>query len=262
MMPSDRPPDTDPHEPSCARLTNYWLGGTDNTPADEVKAAEIEKIEPGVRAMVRNNRLFVARATGWAMQEVDQVIDFGCGLPADGVAHELARSIRPPATTALVDYDPEVTDTLDARLGDEPGVAVVRADLRDPAAVFGDPGLCKVIDLDLPVFLLFAFVLHFSSPAGARDLVAEYVRRIAPGSYIAISLPRNDDRALSERIMQAYTSADLFNYSCAEFAALFGGLELVPPGIAPVVHLRPGWQQVPAAPPGPVYVIGAIGRKS
>jgi hypothetical protein len=250
-----------PDEPSAARMASYWLGGTDNTEADRARAAEIEAIEPGVRAMTRSRRLFAARAVGYAARFVRQVADLGCGFPAPEKTHEIARSVRPSAVCAYVEDDPEAFDATDAVLGGEPGLAVVRTDLRDPAAVLADPGLCKVIDVGEPLMLLFGFSLHFMDAATAAELVAAYAGLVAPGSFLAVSVSRTDDAGLAARLAEAYTPAPLHNFSEQEFADLFSGLELVPPGIAPAVHLRPGWEQVPLTPPGPAYVLGALARK-
>ena len=40
------------------------------------------------------------------------------------------------------------------------------------------------------------------------------------------------------------------------------GLELLPRGLVPVQNWRGGWQNVPVTPPGPVYVLGAVARKT
>ncbi len=85
-------------------------------------------------------------------------------------------------------------------------------------------------------------------------------RLIAPGSHVAISCLRFDDPTVWAQITEAYSVSRLHNFTREPFGALFGALDFEPPGIVPAVHLRAGWQQVPETPPGPKYMIGAIGR--
>jgi hypothetical protein len=170
--------------------------------------------------------------------------------------------VNPAATVAYVDHDPVVGFEAPFLLEPaRPGIAVVTADLRDPEAVLDDKGLREVIDLDEPVCLLFACVLRYMPPDRARELVAEYAGLIAAGSYVAISCPRFDDYAAWAQITEAYSVSRLHNFTRKQFGALFDGLDLEPPGIAPAANLRPGWEQVPATPPVPAYVIAGIGRK-
>jgi hypothetical protein len=61
---------------------------------------------------------------------------------------------------------------------------------------------------------------------------------------------------------EAYGMSRLHNFTREQFAALFTGLDLEPPGIVPAVHLRAGCQQVPETPPGTEYMVGAIGHKA
>ena len=191
--------------PSRARIFDYWLVGHNHTEADRAAADAIERVNPGVRRMAENNGLFTARAVGWAMHHAAQVIDLSAGFPHQEGAYQAARAARPGALVVYVGADPEVTDLLDALLyGDRGGLTVVRADFREPHAVLDDPQLRKVIDLDAPVCLLFSLALDIMPAAGARHLVVEYTRRIAPGSYIAISCPRIDDPVMRKRITSGW----------------------------------------------------------
>jgi hypothetical protein len=257
---------TPPDRPSRARIFSYLLGGYDWTEADRAMAGEIERINPAARDMLLSNRLFASRAVRWAMDQMDQVIDLSCGFPltTGENIHEAARSVHRSARVAYVDDDPEVTDSWDVRLdGDEvPGVAVVAADFADPDAVLGDAALKDVIDLGEPVLLLFALALSIMPPARAAKLVAAYAERIAPGSCVAISTPCIDDPAMAAALREAWQPPPRgWNFTRRQFAALFAGLELVPPGIAPAASLRPGWETVLQVAPGPAYALARIGIK-
>jgi hypothetical protein len=217
-----------------------------------------------VRQMALDSRLFTARAAAWAADNgISQFIDLGAGLPPGSLVHEMARSLRPAARTVYVDDDAEVTDYLrDVALdGGQEGVAVVTADLADPAKVLADPELLEVTGLAAPACLIFGLSLHFRSPAAARAIVAGYAARVAPGSLIAVSVPRIADDLAWKRLAAAYP-AEVHNFSAGELGDLFGGLELVPPGIGPAGKLRPGWGDVWGwKDAGPAYVLAGIGRK-
>ncbi len=255
-----------PDQPSSARITNYLLGGHDNTAADRAKAAELEAVVPELRQMAKDSRLFTARAAAWAAgQGIRQVVDLGCGLPAGPALHDAARSVAPAARVAYVDDDAEVTDYLsDVMLveGGREGIAVVSADLRDPAAVLSDPALLEVIDPSEPVCLVLTLVLHSLPPWKARQVVCEYMRLAVPGSAIAISTPRVDDQVAWKRLAKAYPAAAVSNFTVRQLRTMLRGLELVPPGVCAAAGLRPGWADCPCGRRPENCVIGGIGRKA
>ena len=94
----------------------------------------------------------------------------------------------PDARVVYVDNDPVVWSHGQALLAHGTQVAMVHADLRDPAAVLGHPDLRALIDLDQPVALMCAAVLHFVPDADEpHRIIAEYRDQVVPGSYLAIS---------------------------------------------------------------------------
>jgi hypothetical protein len=143
--------------------------------------------------------------------------------------------------------------------GNGPGVAVVAADLAEPDAVLADPALREVIDLRAPVCVLACLVLHFWPAGEAAAIVSRYARLLAPGSVVAVSVLKVGDGTARERL--AAVRPGLHDFSGPEFAALFAGLEVVPPGVGPARKLRPG--QLNACGQknaGPAYVLAGIGR--
>lgn len=249
------PPGFDPDTPAVSRLHNYWLGGLDHYQHDRDQAGVIGRICPEAGEMARSSRAFTARAVTWAAgQGITQFIDLGCGFlvarefwdaeypgsvsmasrrRADEDAHVTPRTVNPAARVAYVDNDWLVTGHGSMTLAPPwvGGVAVVQADLRDPAAVMADPGLLKVIDLARPVCVILSMVLHYLPAARARQVAAGYAAATAPGSYLAVSTIRADDAALWPRLRDAW------------------------PG------QRPGWASMPTRPLGPTYALGGIGRK-
>jgi SAM-dependent methyltransferase len=270
-----------PDGPNWARMSNYWLGGHDYAVTDQEQAARVEKVLPMARDLAASNRMFVSRAVGWAaagreedgrfVPGVDQFVDAGCGFPPASRTHEIAAAVHRSPSVVYVDWDPEVLDNLEALRGrgESARFAAVPGDLRDPAAVLraaavagpADLSQPRLIDLRRPVCLLLTAVLHAMPPGQAREITAGYARLLAPGSYIAISVLRVDDQAMWRDLAGSVPGLELHDFTRGEFEGLFGGLELVEPGIAPVLYLRPGWKSAPAGTPGPAYMVGGIGRK-
>lgn len=92
--------DLDTSRAHPARVYDYWLGGTDNFPADREAAERVLAAAPGLRWRVRANRAFLGRAV-------------------------------------YVDNDPIVLRHAQALLrGAPPGATgYLQADLRDPGAI-------------------------------------------------------------------------------------------------------------------------------
>jgi hypothetical protein len=153
----------------------------------------------------RTGRAFLRRAvrhiTG---QGVRQFLDLGAGVPADGNVHEVAGTVRPDARVVYVDIDPvAVAEVMDLLAG-QYRHAAVWGDLRDPAAVLGNPQVREVLNFEQPVGLLLLGVLHFvPDDHTARDAVGAYVRALAPGSYVAISHLTSDEQDVDQADLDA-----------------------------------------------------------
>ena len=117
------------------------------------------------------------------------------------------------------------------------------------------PGVRTVIDPAEPVCVILGLVLSLMPVRQAREVVAGYTDLVAPGSYVVISCGRCDDEALWKQLREAYTAAEIFNHAPGDVEGFLAGLELVPPGVVAAQNWRGGWHDVPAAPPGPVYVL-------
>ena len=189
--------DFDPRTPSIARVYDYILGGKDNFAADREVADRLMAAAPLTVEVSRENRQFLARAVTWAAgQGIGQFIDLGCGMPTVPNTHETAQAIIPAARVAYIDNDPVVLTHLRALAEHgNPGVTVVNGDVREPDAIIG--AIQDDIDLEAPACLLMGYLLHFFAPGDARDLVASYVARLAPGSYVVLSVGRADGEVQS-----------------------------------------------------------------
>lgn len=247
--------------PSIARVYDYWLDGKDNFAADRQVAKQFAEVYPGIVELCRDNREFVCRVAAWAAsQGIGQLLDLGAGLPTVRNTQDAARAVDPQARVVYVDNDPVVIRHAEALLANGDGVAAVRADLTDPAAVWDDSRVRAVIDQARPVCVILASVLHFLDADAARAVVAKYADLVAPGSVLAISLSHNDDQELHVHAHAAYTAGSLYNHSRADIESFFGGLELVPPGVTLAQAWRGGQAPAAVAAKGSAYILAGVGR--
>src|SRR5262245_22153598 len=243
---ADPGPRFDPSVPHPARIYAYWLGGKDHYAADREVAEEVIRRRPQVVAGARANRAFLTRAVRYLAAEcgVRQFLDIGTGLPTPNSTHQVAQAVAPGSRVVYVDNDPLVLVHARALLtsGPQGSCDYVEADLRDTPAVLA--GAARTLDLTRPVAVLLLAVLHFlpGNDDPAR-LVATLARRLAPGSFVAIShLTADFAPGPVAAGVEAYTSlvpTPLVPRSHAQVSALFGGLPLVPPGVVPVTEWRP-----------------------
>ena len=255
--------------PNVARVYDYLLGGYESSATDREQAADLLRICPSAGMAAFENRYFLARAVTWAAgQGLAQFVDLGAGAPVRKASarviediHVTAQAANSSARVAYVDNDPIVVSHSRAFRVGAKGVAVVDADLTDPASVFARRGVRAVIDPAEPVCIVLGLVLSLMPGHQAREVVSGYADLIAPGSCVIISCGRCDDEGLWEKLRKAYTAAALYNHAPGEVEGFLAGLELVPPGLVVAQSWRGGWHEVPLTQPGPPYVLGAVVRK-
>jgi hypothetical protein len=158
--------------------------------------------------------------------------------------HEVAREIIPGARVVYVDHDPIVVTHNEALLAKRDGVTVIRADVRDPDALFGDDALAKALDLTEPVAVLLLGVLHFVSlEEDAPGIIAKLRGRMSPGSYLAMSVGTSEsaDPDMLAGATATYADAQMpFTLRSREqIMELFDGFELVDPGLVSLPEWRP-----------------------
>jgi len=249
--------------PNAARMYDYYLGGEENFPADQVAAEHVLRVAPWIRATALENRAFLGRAVGYlaAQAGIRQFVDIGTGLPTRGNVHEIAHAIAPEARVAYVDNDPIVLGKSRYLLARVQNAGTVRGDLRHPAAIIGHPDLTALIDWDQPVALLLVAVMHFVTdeydPAG---IVARFREVMAPGSHLVISHAhhRGDDDAVRQAV-DVYRGADapLVLRAREQVGGFFDGFDLLDPGLV----CLPGWRPAPRPyPPGEVWAVGGVAR--
>jgi O-methyltransferase involved in polyketide biosynthesis len=231
----------DVNKPSVARMYDYYLGGKDNFAVDREAAERVLQLVPEVREVSLVNRRFLRDAVrSMAEAGIRQFIDLGTGIPTAPNVHETARGVQPDAVVVYVDSDPVVRAHNRALLEHDAGVVTVGHDLRDPAAVLGDPQVRSLIDPAQPVGILLIAVAHFIDLVLAPKVVARYVQDAARGSRVAITAASNDgiDESVQRSVEAIYqsTTAPFVYRTRAQFEELFGSLELLPPGVTELLR--------------------------
>jgi hypothetical protein len=250
-----------------ARVYDYLLGGKDNFAADRALGDAVVKAMPSAREMARANRAFLGRAVRYLVTEagVRQFLDVGTGIPAAGNTHEVAQAVAPDSRIVYVDNDPIVLAHARALMTSDPAgaTAFIRADLRDPDTILGDPALRRTLDLGEPVALmLIAILMYIRDEDNPRGLVSALMDALPSGSYLTITHATADfspDEVAGAVAATEQGGISFTTRTQAEVAAFFDGLDLVDPGVAPILAWHP--EGVPPGAPNAAYYYGAMGRE-
>ena len=261
------PADIDTSVAHPARVYDYWLGGKDHFAADRALGDAIMAAVPTIKTMARANRAFSRRAVRYLAGEagVRQFLHVGTGIPAVGNTHEVAQEAAPAARVVYVDGDPIVLVHARALMTshDAGAIGFILGDLREPEEILADPALAATLDLSQPVALmLVAELTYFRDEEDPRAMVSTLMDALPSGSYLAITHPTADfnARAMAGAVAAACRGGiTLVPRSRAETEAFFTGLDLVEPGVVPVVSWRPD----PGPQPGPhsAYYYAGLARK-
>ncbi|WP_243793321.1 SAM-dependent methyltransferase [Saccharopolyspora gloriosae] len=261
----------DLQRPNAARMYDYFLGGTQNFPADRKAAEQQLNLLPATRVGVRENRAFLRRVVRYCVERgIRQFLDLGSGIPTAGNVHEVAHDDRPDTVIAYVDHEPVAVAHARRLLHGETRVTVTQADLSRPADVLDAPGVTRLLDFDQPLAVLALSVLHFvpdeAAPVGVLDA---YRRACAPGSVLALSHASGAGLSTTQVVegLRIYdqTPTPLSLRPAEQARELLTGWSLIPPGVVSVVDWRPdfdvseqvrtavgnGWAAVGMKPPAP-----------
>jgi O-methyltransferase involved in polyketide biosynthesis len=251
-----------------ARVYDYWLGGKDNFPADRALGELMIQAIPNMREMAASNRAFLGRAVRHLVEKagVRQFLDIGTGIPTSPNVHEVAQEAAPDARVVYVDNDPIVHAHARALLTsqDAGATAFILADLRDPKSILDHPTLAATLDLSQPVAVMMVAVLMYfrdeDSPS-PFEMVATMMERMPSGSYLAVTHPTSDFNP--EEMAKAVAAAEgagvtLVPRTQAEVGEFFTGLEVVDPGVTPVLSWQP---DEPPDDPRVAYYWAGIARK-
>ncbi len=234
----------DPTRPHAARVYDYLLGGKNNFTADREVGDQIIARLPEVQVGVQAQRAVLGRVVRYLVGEagVRQLIDIGSGLPTSDNVHEIARRTALGTRVVYVDNDPVVLAHARAILSDEASTFAERGDLLDPASIVANPAVRDHLNWDQPIGLLLCGIVHYVlDDENPVRLVAELVDALPAGSYVFIHhlLDTGDPAAaaLQEQMLKGLGRVKF--RTLPEVRALFGGLELVEPGLVPVPEWRP-----------------------
>ncbi len=246
---SEQPPapDIDITVAHAARVYDYWLGGKDNFEADRALGDAMIQAIPSLPAMATANRAFLARAVQYLVSEagVRQFLDIGTGIPTAGNVHEVAQQIDPASRVLYVDHDPIVLAHARALMTSTPKgrTEFIMADIREPEAILSSPDLARTLDMQQPIALmLVAILMYFHDEEGVHGWVSTLVDALPSGSYVTITHPTADfDPPAMEAAVSAATHAGitLVPRSKSEVERFFDGLEMVEPGVVPVLTWHP-----------------------
>jgi S-adenosyl methyltransferase len=97
----------DTSRPHMARVYDFWLDGKDNYAADRAAAEQVAAAYLDLRAAVRAQRAFPARAVRFLVTEagIRQFLDIGTGLPSANNTHQVAQRAAPQSRVVYVDND-------------------------------------------------------------------------------------------------------------------------------------------------------------
>jgi hypothetical protein len=240
--------------PNHARVYDYLLGGKDNFEVDRTTAQAAISAFPKIVQSVRANRAFLGRLVRYLTGAgIRQFLDIGTGLPAANNVHEVAQSIAPASRIVYVDNDPVVLLHAQVLLTSaaEGAIKFVEADMRDPGKILREAA--GTLDLGRPVAVLLVSVLPFlSDDEEAAGIVDAFMDAVPAGSYLAICHLTADFHPemteLARRVNERQPNAPLVLRDCAQVADLFGGLDLVPPGVVQASRWRPDSSLQAAAP--------------
>ncbi|MFG1923462.1 SAM-dependent methyltransferase [Cryptosporangium sp. NPDC048952] len=245
-MAETTPTPVDTSVPSVARMYDYYLGGKDNFAVDREAVRQLDAAAPGTAALAINNRRFLQRAVHTLATEfgVRQFIDHGSGLPTQDNVHQIAQGVDPASRVVYIDNDPIVLAHGRALLAENSNTTVIQADMRDTDAVFDQPDVVRLIDLDQPVAALFVSVLHCIPDADdPAALVARVFEKLPSGSFLVMSHLASDDPAVRQQLTDFMLTSTGGNWGAvrppAQIETFLAGLDVLEPGLVEISTWRP-----------------------
>ncbi|RJQ76133.1 hypothetical protein D5S17_18960 [Pseudonocardiaceae bacterium YIM PH 21723] len=231
--------------PSLARVYDYVAGGTLNFPIDRTVGQHILSLVPAYRDFAKENRKFLHRAAAFlADSGTDQFLDVGAGMVADPGVHTIVRRINPNARVVYVDHDPIAVEHNRRVCGADERLGAFHADLRDVDGVLGHPIVRDRLDLDRPIGLIMAAVLHcLLEEDKPGRLLIDYRQALAPGSRLVASHVSPDalpvDQLAEAAATYARSGITVIARDHADFAALLGPWQPDDEGIRSLHQWRP-----------------------
>ncbi|MGW4034365.1 SAM-dependent methyltransferase [Streptomyces sp. NPDC004838] len=253
---------------TSARLYNACQGGKDAYESDHDTAARITALGLDPQLIAAQNRRFHNRTVRHCTRElgISQVLDIGCGLPAQTGpdTHDIVENAHPDTSRVLyIDHDPVVVAHARALLrGNRPdATTATRADLRHPDQILRTAR--DHLDLTRPVLLLLTAVLDcLPHEDGPHGLVRTLVSALPPGSAIVISHVTDDFAPETMRRAEALLADQALQTRTRPYddiTSFFDGLTLVEPGLVPVHQWHQPDPDMTTIPADRIHTYGGIG---
>lgn len=245
VLPVDAAGEQGVHDPSIAGIHDYWLGGQHHSALDRDFADRIAIVVPHIPYLVRAERALLGRMVCYLVgQGVRQFLDLGSGVPSVGHVHEIAQGIDPASRVVYVDTDPGVVACGGQLLAGNKHAALVNADIREPSQVLNAPETRRLLDLGEPTAVLAISTLqHIPDSDDPVGMIAAYRDAMCSGSYLAVSHFGPDEHLVAgEKLFDQMNLGIRPQVTLRDqdsVATLFSGLELVSPGVVPMVLWRP-----------------------
>ncbi|CAA9461846.1 MAG: hypothetical protein AVDCRST_MAG14-2578 [uncultured Rubrobacteraceae bacterium] len=233
------------NKPSASRIYDYLLGGYHNFEVDRMAARKITEVMPEMPLYMRANRAFLRRVVRYLVKQgVEQFLDIGSGIPTVGNVHEIAQEANPSARVVYVDREPVAVHQSKALLQGNPNATIIQADLRQVEDILDHPEARRLLDPSKPTAVLILSVLLFITDDEEAYRLVHVVRdTLAPGSYLAISHPTEDNlpREQADQTVKLYAAmrAPVNIRPYAQIERFFDGFELVEPGLVYAPLWRP-----------------------
>ncbi|MGW0181541.1 SAM-dependent methyltransferase [Nocardia sp. NPDC003345] len=267
-----RPVGPDTGRPSVPRAYDYSLGGKDNYAVDRSAFDAIRRIAPAQGEVHRMNRRWLTRAVRLLAETAGarQFLDLGAGMPTRDPLHIVAQECgRGEVKFVYLDDDPLCVAHGRAMLERNDNTRYLPGDLTDAEATLTAAG--RYLDMRRPIAVIFGAVLHHlgehDDPAG---VVARYADLLPAGSHVAIShycdpgpaYPELHELAVELEYAHAGAGLGPVRYRSPDrIRELFGGLEIVEPGLTPLDEWWPHGPPTHIGSPEERLVLGGLGRK-
>src|SRR5690348_1773971 len=260
-VPDEVPPGIDTTVSHSARIWDYWLGGKDNYQVDREVGDRIEEMLPDIVRQAREDRLFLGRVVRYLAGEagVRQFLDIGTGLPTADNTHQVAQRVAPESKIVYVDNDPLVLAHARALLTSSPegSCDYLDADIRNPEAILETAA--TLLDFTQPVALMLMGIMGHFTDDEAYPIVSRLQAGLPSGSYFALYDGADTNEAFNQA-QQGYNDSGAVPYylrSPEQFRRYFEGLDLVEPGVVPLVQWRPD----PDTEQAEIYSYCGVARK-
>jgi hypothetical protein len=245
-----------------ARVHDYWLTGTEITPADKESAKWALRIVPELRDYAIGNQQFLARAVRFLTDAgIRQFLDIGAGFLASPNVHETAQEADPAALVVYAGDDEIAFTRTSEMLSSNAAATAVKADPRDVSSVLESAAM--LLDLSRPTAIMFMSCLNnmkdADDPAG---VVGRYLKVAAPGSYLVLSHSTQEmaptRMRLGSELARRMAGLTFVPRHRERILKMFNGHALVDPGLVQVSYWRPDGAPEPNA--DRVWAYGGIAR--